>query len=240
MKKGIIYYTDNKLGDPIFSIVQKEILKSHIPIVSVSLSPISFGENIVLENLKPNIVTMIKQITIALENSDSDFVFFCEHDVLYPLSHFEFTPDKDNIYYYNSNVWRWDYPKNRLINYDRLISLSGLCVNRKFALDHYKSRLNKIIEMHWDEDTRRHEADWARKWGYEPGTKKIIRGGFSDDEFEMWRSKEPLIDIRHSNTFSPPKVRIESFRHPPTNFREITLEELRGWNLKKMFGLVML
>lgn len=236
VNKGIIYYTDNSLEEPIFSTVQKTIAASNLPIVSVSLKPIDFGANLVI-NLPPNIVTMIRQIVKGLEESNSHHVFFCEHDVLYPLSHFDFTPPTDNIYYYNTNVWRWDYPKNRAIRYDRLISLSGLCANRNLALNHYKKRLEKILQMGWDRDTRRHEPDWARKWGYEPGTKKIRRGGFSDDDFDTWESKIPIIDIRHGKTFSPRKVTLDSFKHPPTNWQETTLEKIPGWNLRKLFNL---
>lgn len=236
MKKGIIYYTDNSLSDPIFSIVQAQISKSGLPIVSVSHSPINFGENFVL-TLPANIVTMIKQIIIGLEKSETQYVFFCEHDVLYPPSHFDFTPGSDNIYYYNANVWRWKYPENYLITYDRLISLSGLCVNRKFALEHYKKRLSKIEEMNLDKDIKKHEPGWARKWGYEPGTKKMRRGGFSDDDFETWTSDTPMIDIRHGKNFSPPKVTLDGFKHPPTNWRQTTIDKIPGWDLQKLFNL---
>jgi len=235
MSKGIIYYTDNRLGEPIFSVVQKQILKSGLLIVSVSLKPANFGKNIVMD-LSPGFVTMIKQIIKGLESSKSDYIFFCEHDVLYPLSHFDFTPPKNNIFYYNTNVWRWKYPDNLAITYDRLISLSGLCVNRKFALNHYIMRLKKIKELNFEND-KRHEPIWARVWGYEPGTKKTRRGGFSDDDFETWTSKYPMIDIRHGRTFSPSKVSLDRFRHKPTNWREITLDKIPGWNLDKLFSI---
>lgn len=235
MSKGIIYYTDNRLGEPIFSLVQKLISKSKMPIVSVSLQPIDFGKNIVL-NLSPGYITMLKQITHALENSNSDHIFFCEHDVLYPSTHFDFTPPGDDIFYYNANVWRWKYPDNFAMNYDRLISLSGLCVNRKFALNHYKKRLKKIKDLMLETDKRR-EPMWARRWGYEPGTKKIKRGGFSDDDFETWKSKDPIIDIRHGKTFSQSKVTLDSFIHPPENFRQTSLDKIPGWNLKELFSL---
>jgi len=230
--KGIIYYTDNRLGEPIYSTAQKHILSSGLPIVSISLKPIDFGENIVLD-LNPSFITMIKQIETGLEASKSDFVFFCEHDVLYPASHFEFTPPRDDIFYYNSNVWRWKYPDNLAITYDRLISLSSLSVNRKFALDHYKKRLKKIKDLNLESD-KRHEPDWARKWGYEPGTKKRKRGGFSDDDFETWQSRYPIIDIRHGKTFSQSKVTLDSFIHPPVNFKESSLDKIPGWNFKEL------
>ena len=235
MGRGIIYYTDNKLGKSIFSMVQKFILEAGLPIVSVSLKPISFGKNFVLD-LPPGYLTMISQIKKALEESTCDYVFFCEHDILYPMSHFDFTPPKNDIFYYNANVWRWKYPENLAITYDRLISLSGLCVNREFALDHYKRRLDKIEEMNWDKD-KGHEPHWARRWGYEPGTKKTRRCGFSNDDFETWKSKDPIIDIRHGKTFSHSKVTLDSFKHAPTNWRETTLDSIPGWDLKSLFNL---
>lgn len=232
MTKGIIYYTDNRLAEPIYSMAQKYIQSAGLPIISVSLKPTNFGKNIVLP-LSPGFVTMLKQITAALEESEAKYVFFCEHDVLYPLSHFNFTPQKADIFYYNANVWRWQYPETKAITYDRLISLSGLCVFREFALDHYKRRLMKIREMKWEADPR-HEPAWARKWGYEPGTKKMKRGGFSDDDFETWKSEFPIVDIRHGKTFSQSKVTLDSFIHKPANWQEIKLDGIPGWNLKEL------
>lgn len=234
MEKSIIYYTDNRIGEPIVSNVQKT-LQVGLPIVSVSLKPIDFGENIYMD-YEPSFLTMMRQIFLGLTVSASKYVFFCEHDVLYPKSHFDFTPLKDNVFYYNDNVWRWDYPNDRLITYDRLISLSGLCVNRELAYKHYEKRLNHILENKWECDGLR-EPEWARKMGYEPGTKKIKRGGFTDDDFDTWKSDIPMIDIRHRKTYSPSKVNLERFKHAPTNWRETTMDKIEGWDLKEMFNL---
>ena len=235
MTKGIIYYTDNCLDEPIYSIVQEYIKKSGLPITSCSPKPIDFGANIVVLG-KRSYWTMAKQITAALEKSTADNVFFCEHDVLYPLSHFDFIPPRDDIFYYNDNVWRWKYRSNVAISYDRLISLSGLCVNRQLALNHYQERLKKIEAMSQEEREKR-DPHWARKWGYEPGTKKRRRGGFSNDDFETWRSEYPIVDIRHPQVFSPLKVIKKSFTHQPTGWREITIDKIPGWNLKELFNL---
>lgn len=237
MSKGIIYYTHNKLDPYIFTAVQKTILQSKLPIISVSLQPIDFGQNVVLD-LQPSYMTMMKQIIKGLETLTTDYVFFCEHDVLYPLSHFDFTPEKNDIFYYNAHVWRWDYPHNRAITYDRLISLSALVINRVFVLEHYRKRLDKIYELHLENETR-HEPDWARKWGYEPGAKKMRRGGFSDDDYETFRSKDPMIDIRHGRTFSQSKVTLESFKHPPVNWQESTLDKMQGWNVRELFPQIV-
>lgn len=235
--KSILYYTDNKLREPIYTIVQRQLLKIGLPIVSVSLTPIEeFGSNIVFDDIEPSYFTMISQIYEGLKTSDSDYVFFTEHDVLYPQDHFDFNPPRDDIFYYNANIWRWEYPKDRAIGYDRLISLSSLCANRQYVLDHYQKRLDMITVNGWEKDTR-HEPDWARRMGYEPGTKKKKRGGYFDDDFETWKSIDPIIDIRHGRTFSRSKVTLDSFKHKPNNWRETTLDKINGWDLKGMFNL---
>lgn len=211
MVQAIIYYTDGLIEEPIKSMAWDSIVASGLPISKSTPQDVGGTRGY---------ATMVKQIIFCLEHSPGDIVFFCEHDCIYPKSHFEFVPTKD-VFYYNENVLRWDYPHNRYISYDRLISLSGLCVKRKFALDHFKKRLDYIVEKGYNDI--KGEPDWARKMGYEPGTKKIKRGGFSDDDFETWRSAEPIIDIRHKNTFSPPKVTLDSFKHAPSNWREIRL-----------------
>lgn len=236
MTKGIIYYTDNRIeNELIYSVVQEQLLRSGLPITSVSLKPISFGENTALD-LTPGFVALTKQITTALGKSRAKYVFFCEHDVLYPASHFDFTPKRNDIFYYNEHVWRWKYPANLAITYDRLFSLSSLCVEREFALAHYQKRIETLKKLGLDNDKSR-DPRWARKWGYEPGTKKRRRGGFSDDNFETWRSEYPIIDIRHGRTHTPPKVTLDSFIHPPSNWTETTLEKIPGWDIRKLFNL---
>lgn len=230
MVKSIIYYTDSRIREPIASAVRREIERSGLPVVSVSLAPLTFGENYVYEG-KPGPYTMTKQILMALEHSKGDVVFFCEHDVLYPQSHFEFEPEKDDMFYYNDHVWRWDYPADMFITYDRLISLSSLCVNREYALRHYRRRIEKIEADGWQWIEGR-DVQWARIMGFEPGTKKRKRGGFDDSDYETWRSREPIIDIRHNKTYSRRKCRLEDFKHAPKNWRETNVQ-----TLQKLYGL---
>jgi len=223
--KEIIYYTHNQLEEPIFSIVQKQLLEAKLPIISCSLKPINFGQNIVLD-LEPGIITMLKQILAALNASIADIVFFAEHDVLYHPSHFDFTPVRNDIYYYNVNNWRWHYPNDKLITYDHLKSLSGLCVNRQLAIQHYKRRLD-IVEAN----------GWQLKYGFEPGTKRRRIGGITNETCEEWKSEYPNIDIRHNGTLTPVKCNLRTFKHKPFNWQEITLNNIPGWDFKKMFNL---
>jgi hypothetical protein len=233
---GIIYYTDNRLKEPIWSTAQKYIANSGLPIVSCSLRPIDFGKNIVLKDRIRSYPTMALQILTALENSPADYVFFCEHDVLYHPSHFDFTPEKDDLYYYNVNNWRWWYGSDKAITYEELTSLSSLCCNRELAIKHYQYRLKKIEEWGLDK-IRSREPRWARKFGYEPGTKKRRNGGITNEDHVKRKSEYPNIDIRHRGTFSAPKITLESFKRKPTNWREESIENIPGWDLRKMFNL---
>ena len=223
--------------EPINSTVQSILRDVGLPLVSCSLKPIEFGNpNIVLSGATRGYSTMIRQIRTALEFSGAEYVFFCEHDVLYPESHFDFTPPRDDVFYYNSNVWRWEFNTDHAVRYDRMLPLSCLCVNRDFALEHYLLREKAIHDAGEDAFNSR-EPLLARKWGYEPGTKKKKRGGLTDDDFKTWASKEPVIDIRHTNTFSPPKTTLESFKHAPVNWEEIPVGDIPGWDLKTLFNL---
>jgi len=237
--KGIIYYTDCRVVEPIFSKVQQiltEVSKEKgIPITCVSLKPIDFGDRrFVFDGLSRGYVSYIKQINKALELAEEDYVFFCENDVLYHKSHFDFTPPKDNVFYYNNNVWRWKLWDFKLIRYDNMRPLSCLCANREFTLEHYKRRLQAVYDMGLDE-FRSREPRKGRVWGYEPGTKKRRRGGFSDDVCELWHSKGPNIDIRHNRTFSSIKCDLKDFKNKPENWREIKYNEVPDWNLREVF-----
>jgi len=234
---GCIYYTDNKIDHtPIIKLVRETILNSGLPIVSTSLKPIDFGDNYVLEERLRSYPTMVDQIVLALEKLSTDYVFFNEHDVLYSAEHFLFMPTEDNVFYYNSNVWRWRYGGDNIaIRYDGMLPLSCMCANRKFALEHYYKRQAKIKEWNLD-DMRSREPRKARIFGYEPG-KSRKRGGISDDLVDTWHSKLPNIDIRHGRTFSSPKITLESFKHKPENWEEIPIEEIQGWDLRKLFNI---
>jgi hypothetical protein len=209
--------------------------EKNLPITCVSLKDTNFGDRrIVLENHSRGYVTYIKQINLALENAKEDYVFFCENDVLYHPSHFDFIPPKDDVFYYNSSIWRWKLWDFKLITYDKMRPLSCLCANREFALEHYKRRLKAIYDIGMDE-FRSREPRRARIFGYEPGTKPRRRGGFSDDVCETWSSELPNIDIRHRRTFTSIKCDLKDFKNQPTNWQEIRYDEIPGWDLRKVF-----
>lgn len=197
--KGILYYTDNRLdGTAIGMSVQYLLLETDLPITSVSLKPIEFGHNIVLP-LERGYLTMAKQILAGLEAMDTDVVFFCEHDVLYHHTHFDFVPPTRDLYYYNMNVWKVNAENGHAITYITK-QLSGLCAYRDILIDHYRERVRRI-----------EESGFTRAMGFEPGSHGRAER-IDDRKSEEWRSEYPNVDIRHDKNLTESRWRQDQFR----------------------------
>jgi hypothetical protein len=223
--KGILYYTDNKLNMKLAHTVRKYIAKAGLPITSVTLKPTNFGKNIVLKE-KRGVLTMFKQILKGLENMKEDIVFFCEHDVLYPKEHFDFIPPKKDVYYYDKNVWRINSKTGQTIYYDHK-SAHALCAWRETLLKEYKERVNVTSKLIFGNNFTK---------GYEPGTRSLRWGGFSDSSSEYYESKVPLIDIRHMSNLSASKWKPEQFKSQRScqNWKNGVNWEIPGWgNIKE-------
>lgn len=181
-----------------------EMAKSNLPIVSVTLKPMNFGENIVLP-LERGWETYFIQIFTALQASKADVVFFCEHDVLYPQSHFEFTPPTKDKFYYNQNWVKIDWPYTKAVAWDA-DQVSGLVCYRELALEWYKQKVEQFNKEKFD-----------RK--FEPGSGTELA--------EAWKSPEPYVDIRQDKVATKNKWSLADFRDKTTakNFKETICPE---------------
>lgn len=211
--KEIVYYTDNKLSKDIFEKCQKQLTKMNLPIVSCSLQPIDFGDNIVLD-LERGYLTMFKQILAALERSTADVIFFCEHDVLYHPSHFRFNPMSNETFYYNQNVWKVDIKTGKAVHYD-CSQTSGLVAYRDLLLSHYRKRV-ELVEKN----------GFTRAMGFEPGTHRREE---RVDNFgsEVFKSEYPNVDIRHAGNLTESRWDPGQFRNPVKNWIED--DNIPGW-----------
>ena len=218
VSKGIVYYTDNQL-DPVIEKKCQDQLRhasNQHRIVSVSLKPMDFGDNIHLP-LERGYLSMFKQILTGLEALDTDVAFLCEADVLYHPSHFDFIPPKNDVYYYNMNSWQLRWSDGFAITYDRK-QVSGLCANRKFLITHYKERIRRIEA----------EGKFNYRMGFEPGThgrdEKV-----DDFKAEGWRSDFANIDIRHNTNLTKSRWHPSEFRNHRScrNWKESNTIE--GW-----------
>lgn len=248
-KKEIIYYTDNRLNLKIAHKVQKNLLKMEIPIISVSLKPMTFGRNIHLP-LERGYLTQAKQILAGLEASSADLIYFCEHDVLYHYTHFSYVPETKHGYFYNTNVWRVRAEDGHALWCDNLQQLSGLVAYRKTLLEHYRKRVKKLedyiennITWAWAGTDYEHKSKitqeqfnrYARAMGFEPGTHGRPER-VDDIPAFSFMSEYPNIDIRHDNNFTSSRWKKEQFRNKryTEGWRESHISKLPGWDLSSL------
>lgn len=216
--KGIIYYTDNKVNVKLGYMCRQAIKKSGLPIVSASLKPMDFGKNIVLP-MERGYLAYHKQILAALEASTADIIFFCEHDVLYHPSHFSFTPEKQDVYYYNTNFWRVRAQDGFAIHYDTE-QVNLICAYRSLLLSHYREKVKRI------------ERDgFSMRMGFEPGCNRRKE---RIDQFpaERFRSEFPCLDIRHDKNLTASRWSKEQFRDQRNcqGWKELWLSVIPGWD----------
>lgn len=201
-EKGVVYYTDNRLDKKLFTKCQRQIVRGikEKHIVSVSLDPIEFGNNISL-SLKRGYLTMFKQILAGLEASKAEVIFFCEHDVLYHSSHFDFIPSLKDVFYYNVNVWKVRLSDGLGVKVDDCRQTSGLCAYRELLIEHYKERIRRVERY-----------GYSRNMGFEPGTHNR-KERVDDYKSDIWESEYPNVDIRHDNNLTPNRWRKDQFRN---------------------------
>jgi len=223
LTKGIVFYTDNRLNVSISSVVQSQLKmiaeKLGIKIISVSLAPLNFGHNIVLP-LERGILTMTKQILVGLEAIDSDIVYFCEHDLVYHPSHFDFTPPKTDVYYYNENTWKVRSSDGQAVFFHTK-QTSGCCSYRKLLASHYRKRVERI-----------ENGEFSRKMGFEPGCHHLPNGV---DNFlaEKWMSPVPNVDIRHEHNLTWSRFKPDQYRSPKSIVGWTLADEIPGWGRTK-------
>jgi len=218
--KGILYYTDNELDPKIMKFCQEQIKvgAKQNRIVSVSLKKIGFGDNITLDKNR-GYETMAKQILAGLKALDTDIVFFCEHDVLYHHSHFEFIPPEKDVFYYNDNVWFLRLKDGHTLHYNAN-QLSGLCAYREPLIKHYEERV-ALIE----------KEGFSRKIGFEPMTHNRIKWK-NKYGYESWKSREPNVDIKHATNLTSARWSKDQFRNKKftEGWKEGENWKISGWN----------
>lgn len=234
-KKGLIYYTDNRPDAAILTRVMGQISRcaNGFEITSASLKPLSFGKNVVIPR-KRGILTMFLQILAALENSKADIVFFCEHDVLYHPSHFDFVPPAKDVFYYNENTWKVDAKTGQALFYYTK-QTSGLCAYRDLLLAHYQKRIKRLEENSKALRIKglpvKHDG-FSRHMGFEPGCHRYPRG-VDNYRAERWMSPVPNIDIRHGLNLTPSRWDRAEFRNPDACLGWTLADEVPGWGRTK-------
>ena len=261
--KAMLYYTSHTCPMRIARKVQRNLRKisedKGIPLYSSSLKPMPHMgikniiqplehseykmidgalEEVQVGRTKPGLKTMTQQILDGLKIIKEDIVFMCEHDVLYHPTHFDFIPEKEDVYYYNTNSWRLRESDGHCL-YNGARSLSGMVAYRKTLIKHYEERLRRIISL--EEEAEENDGqvhslknpenliplkEGIHRLGFEPGTHnrkdKIDDLGCAD-----FRSEVPNVDVRHENNVTESRWSIDQFRSKPPAW--IEAEEIPGW-----------
>lgn len=213
---GVVYYSDCRGDATILEAVRARLTALHLPLASVTLSPVDFGDVRIVLPLARGYLTMFRQILAGLESLDTDVAFLVEHDVLYSASHFEFRPARSDRYYYNQHVWKVDAKTGRAVHY-RCSQTSGLCADRQLLIAHYRKRI-ALVEAH----------GFSRKMGFEPGTHRRPER-VDEVQAETWTSAVPNVDIRHAANLTPSRWSPSEFRNKKYCAGWIEADAIPGW-----------
>jgi glycosyltransferase involved in cell wall biosynthesis len=206
VKKGIIYFSDTDTDPHISSRVREQLVsitkQRNISVINISSDTKEFGiKRIGTLGLKPGAYLHLRQILSSLEASDSDIIYFCQDNVLYHTSHFDFVPSRKLAYYYNVNMSHLrDLNTSVSIANDQR-QISGLCAYRTTLLKHFEKRLTQIenIRSHALENGIKLVNDGITKnLIYNPGlaTKKYALDSY---KVRTYKSKFPNIYINNNS-----------------------------------------
>lgn len=215
--KGLVYYSDCKPDPLILDAVRAQLRAvTPGPIASVTLQPVDFGHVRIVLPIERSYLAMFKQILAGLEALDTEYAFLVEHDVMYHASHFDFVPPRDDVYYYNLNVWKIDASGDRAVTYETK-QTSGLCANRQLLIDHYRKRIARV------------ERDgFSRRIGFEPGSHGRAER-IDDVPSDVWRSAWPNLDIRHDRNLTATRWSRDQFRDARHCQGWTEADQIPGW-----------
>jgi len=234
---GILYYSDSRLDKNLELAVQEQIKlgSNGRRIVSVTLKPSNFGDNIHMD-LERGYLTMAKQILAGLRELKTDIVFFTEHDVLYHPTHFDFVPSDKSLFYYNTNVWKLRASDGLAVKVDDCRQLSGLVAYRDFLIIHFEKRV-EMLQKKWDslKDNPMQEEEfnkYVRAMGFEPGTHGRAER-VDDYKSKSYESKYPNVDIRHGLNATASRWNKDQFKNEKYTKGWTEAYEIPGWGKTK-------
>lgn len=220
--KGLVYYTDNHGDAFLLETCRKQLLRcveEHgYPIVSVSHRPLDFGTNFVM-NLERSVHSIFRQMLKGTQESTADIIFFVEHDMLYHPSHFDFTPERKDTFYYDK------YRYSVCDETGKAIFIKGnmpsmMCAYRDLIIEHYSKVLERIERY-----------GWTRKYGYAPPK------GLPVEEWvggrKKYKAKFPTIDIRREDGFSRKRMRKKDFRKKKIREQWKEFDSVPGWGITR-------
>jgi len=229
MSLTILCCTDNSCPEEIFSVVRRRLTtladRVGAPIICVSHAPVELGDNIVVGEQKRSWLTLYRQIHKGLEAVKTRNVAIAEHDCLYHVDHFRWPPPRDDVFYYNENVWlvQWAKENHPELNgsyskfWGQRLALSQLICNRDLYLRTLEQRLDiidkdrsmiKNIDHAGEPGVSKINVKRARRWadsGRPVYLKDFLGKVLEHEHYETFTTRIPNLDIRHDGNFTGPR-----------------------------------
>lgn len=229
MDKTIIFCTENKCPEPLFSTVIEDLKKkaNGCPIVSVSHKPIDLGTNICIGERPRSWACLYNQLLKGCEAANTKYIMIAEHDCFYSEEQIKYIPPTDDRFYYNENIWLVCFDKekhpDKYGQYSRFwkqrLALSQLVCDRELYIKALQDRLELIGKdrrapkcfAHFTEPGVTGEIkdlEKLRKRAH-GGTSAYLRPLLPDfielEQYETFDTKIPSLDVRHGGNFTGPR-----------------------------------
>lgn len=215
-----MYYTCNTHDQNIDNACRKQLQQARKDkeLVTVSLNvPLDYGDTRLTMEGERGPLMMHRQILAGLQASTARYVFLCESDVLYHPSHFDFTPFREDVFYYNVNIWKL-WLDGLTVWTDDLQQVSGCVASRELLVDFYTKRIAQIEQ----DGFNRH---------YEPGVKQTVYPRMRGGKYgvQNYHSEYPNLCIRHDDNLTRSKRSPDEFRDPKYAKGWRTATNIGGW-----------
>ena len=231
MDKTLIYITENKCPEPLFTAAinhLKEVAEGY-PIVSVSHKPVDLGTNICVGEHKRSWVCLYRQVLAGCKEAKTRHVSIIEHDCFYTREHVEWEPPTDDKFYYNENVllvcWDKKNHPDKMGMYSKFwrhprLSLSQLVCNRQLYIKALEQRLDLIdrdrqatkrIDHLTEPGASKESAKYKKKLidransGSSAYLKTLLPDFIELEEYETFNNRIPNLDVRHGRNFTGPR-----------------------------------
>jgi hypothetical protein len=181
----IIYCSSNREKWLFEKRIIKYLLKNcgGLPIVSVTQKPINLGTNICVGDMGVSGFNFFRQSLIACREAKTKFVISAEADCIYPPDYFQFEPEREDIFYRNSNIYVLGLNRNSYRHKPR-----GSTFAQVVGREHYISVLEKLFKG-------------APEW--DANDKSFPKGRWRQpdvpDKQELYSTKNPCISFKTGN-----------------------------------------
>ena len=147
MKGAIIYMSSNKEDPEFEERVFRDMLskKGELPVIVVTQNKMDFyehegGKGYGVGDVGTSGLNFIRQVQIACQHADADYVIHAEADSIYSPEYFNFVPPKLDACYRNSNIYVQKYRQDFVCKKEG--STFSSIVGRKF----YLKRLEELFK----------------------------------------------------------------------------------------------